>query len=87
MNNENAEDSWLSARLGILPDANVATSDIAMKFSVNTVPFEKPLGYYVDPNHLNEQVWGTLRKRKEIFEWCPEVKMILDMELSRERCQ
>lgn len=83
LDNEASEDQWLSARLGTLPDAEMPGPNISKQFAVEMIPYEAPMGYRVLDN---SDVWGTREKRKAIFEWCPEIKMILDMRLERERC-
>ncbi|KAF4469948.1 hypothetical protein FALBO_3150 [Fusarium albosuccineum] len=48
----------------------------------------KPMGYHVpdDGDQLNSRLWRNAETRKSILEYCPELHMILDMKLERERC-
>ncbi|KAI9833949.1 MAG: hypothetical protein M1819_003458 [Sarea resinae] len=51
---------------------------------------ERPMGYHfadgsVGPG-LSPEVWDDPRRRREVLAYCPEVKMLLDMKLERERC-
>ena len=80
------EDQWLSARLGLLPGARMCPPDREREFAVEDVWHEWPMGYHVNPAGLGADVWELKEKRKQIFEYCPEIKMILDMRLERERC-
>lgn len=90
LDNLDSEDQWLSKRIGLLPGANNANASIAATFSVENVWHPKPMGYHILPG-LNAgnslQVWGQKSKRQEIFEYCPEIKIILPMRLNRERCE
>jgi hypothetical protein len=58
------------------------------QFSVEEVYHEKPMGYHlrVGAGHLPEGVWKNREQRKNIIEYCPEIAIILDMKLERERC-
>lgn len=38
-------------------------------------------------NGLLKSVWENRDQRKQIFEYCPEIKIIMEMKLERERCQ
>ena len=80
------EDQWLSARMGLLPDANMCPPDKESEFAVEDVWHEWPMGYHVNPGGFSPDVWEPQMKRKQIFEYCPEIKIILDMRLERERC-
>jgi len=82
------EDMWFSSRLGLLPGAQVASAREGAKFSVQHVWSERPMGYYLgsrgDP--LPGEVWTSKDQRWAIYNYCPEIKMIVDMELEREHC-
>ena len=82
------EDRWFVGRIGTLPDAKIPSTDVEARFCVQDVYHENPLGYHISSGGTNPHpaVWGTLEQRKLIFNWCPEVKMILDMKFERERC-
>lgn len=49
---------------------------------------EKPMGYHIRDggNGISENVWKDPEQRKKIFEYCPELSLIMDMKLERERC-
>ncbi|CCF41996.1 hypothetical protein CH063_12112 [Colletotrichum higginsianum] len=49
---------------------------------------EKPMGYHVRDGgqSLSDKVWKDPKQRKKIFDYCPEISMIMDMKLERERC-
>lgn len=79
------EDRWLVNRLGLLPGAKMATPKIEAEFSVESIWHEKPMGYYVTPGG-SINIWHDVGRRKQIYEYCPEIKMILKMKLERERC-
>ena len=83
------EDKWFVGRIGTLPNATMPPPDIEKKFTVQGVWHERPMGYHIGPNgqYLRSgDVWAQEDKRKKIYEYCPEVKMILDMKFERERC-
>ena len=81
------EDQWLAARIGLLPDANMADPELEKEFAVETIWSERPLGYHLNPGGLNGEVWDDRDRRRQVFEYCPEIKIIMDMRLERERCQ
>ena len=81
------EDQWLAARIGLLPDANMADPELEKDFAVETIWSERPLGYHLNPGGLNGEVWDDRERRRQVFEYCPEIKIIMDMRLERERCQ
>jgi hypothetical protein len=69
------EDQWFSQKLRELPagadglpSANLPSVEVAQKFSVETMWFDKPLGYH-QPN-----VWQKERM-DDIYRWCPEYRM------------
>ena len=80
------EDQWLSSRLGLLPDANMCPPEKEREFAVEDVWHEWPMGYHLNPNGAVSDVWDTHGTRKRIFDYCPEIKIILDMILEREKC-
>lgn len=56
---------------------------------MENVYHEKAMGFHV-PNggeELADEVWKDPVQRKVIFEYCPEVAMIMPMKLERERCE
>ena len=80
-----AEDQWLSNRLGLLPDANMCPPEKEKEFAVEDVWHEWPMGFHVNFDR-DSDVWKFHEPRKRIYEYCPEIKIILDMRLERERC-
>lgn len=84
-----SEDRWLSSRIGLLPNATNANATVSATFSVEDVWHNRPLGYHINPS-LNKDnsadVWNDNLRRKTIYEYCPEIKIILPMRLERERC-
>ncbi|KAL7798295.1 hypothetical protein V8C37DRAFT_418678 [Trichoderma ceciliae] len=86
-NDSEPEDEWFGKRLWVLPGAKVA-SRLDGAIAVEDVYMEKPMGYHVREggSNLNEHVWGDATRRREILEYCPELSMIMDMKLERERC-
>lgn len=44
--------------------------------------FYEPMGYHTGDNGrtLHPQIWGTVEMRRHIWEYCPEVKMIFEMD-------
>ncbi|KAK0630817.1 hypothetical protein B0T17DRAFT_232455 [Bombardia bombarda] len=86
-NDTEPEDQWFSVRVPTLPGAKVTTAT-DQRFAVEDVWFTSPMGYHV-PNgghNLSDAVWGSAGRRKQIFDYCPELTMIMDMKLERERC-
>ncbi|KKO98012.1 hypothetical protein THAR02_09886 [Trichoderma harzianum] len=86
-NDSEPEDEWFGKRLWVLPDAKVA-STLDDAIAVEDVYKERPMGYHVreGSSNLNEDMWGDAARRKETFEYCPELSMIMDMKLERQRC-
>ncbi|KAL8833359.1 MAG: hypothetical protein Q9170_004312 [Blastenia crenularia] len=86
LNDSDPSDRWLSMRMGLLPDARMAPASKEAEFSVENVWHDKPMGYRVD-TILPDSVWGDRDRRKQIYDYCPEVKIIHEMKLERQRCQ
>ncbi|KAL7267747.1 hypothetical protein RUND412_009651 [Rhizina undulata] len=82
------EDLWLVQRIGLLPGVNMANGSQESHFSVEAVWQDEPMGYHMGWSgaRLPDDVWGTAEKRKKVFDWCPEIKMVLGMKLEREGC-
>lgn len=85
-----SEDRWLSRRIGLLPGANNADASIEAGFAVEDIWADQPLGYHVNPSLTPDSspgVWATLSKRRQIYDYCPEIKILFsNMRLERERC-
>ncbi|KAL7950897.1 hypothetical protein V8C42DRAFT_359685 [Trichoderma barbatum] len=86
-NDSEAEDEWFGKRLWVLPGAKIA-SGLDDAIAVEDAYMERPMGYHVREggSNLNEYVWGDAAWRREIFEYCPELSIIMDMKLERQRC-
>ncbi|KAL8693437.1 MAG: hypothetical protein Q9218_001747 [Villophora microphyllina] len=85
LNDSDGSDRWLSMRMGLLPDARMAPASKEAEFSVENVWHDKPMGYRLD-HQLPNSVWGDENQRKRIYGYCPEVKIIHEMKLERQRC-
>ncbi|ENH75978.1 hypothetical protein FOC1_g10000961 [Fusarium oxysporum f. sp. cubense race 1] len=86
-NDSAGEDSWFGTRLEVLPDAKVAmTSD--RPFAVQNNITSKLMGYNLQArgNLVDQDVWKYPEARKEAMEYCPELHIILNMKLEKERC-
>ncbi|KAH8603024.1 hypothetical protein B0O99DRAFT_604909 [Bisporella sp. PMI_857] len=80
------EDLWLSQKLRALKGSNMANATVSKSFSVESVWDEAPLGYHVGWLGVHhEQIWDDERQVEHIFEYCPEVKMILGMKLDNDK--
>ncbi len=67
--NVDYEDQWFSKKMRELPTgSNLPPPEVAMRFSVETMWYDKPLGYH-QPN-----VWQK-DHMEEIYKWCPEYRM------------
>jgi hypothetical protein len=77
------EDRWLCDRLVTMDGANMPGPGVEVQFSVESQWTEKPLGYHLigSGKLMVEDIWGNATRRQHIMEYCPEVKIILDMEL------
>lgn len=83
------EDKWLSDRIKVLPGVKLPKPEMEKTFAVEGVWDEKPMGFHVPSSNevLLKDVWDDASQRKKTYEYCPEIKMILDMKLERERCE
>ena len=87
--NSAPEDQWLSSRIGLLPGANMAPPHVEREFAVQDTWYDSPMGYHINPNlgpGSSPDVWDNVEKRTKVYGYCPEVKVVLDMRLERERC-
>ena len=71
-----------------MPGAKMPPPEVEKKFSVQGVWHEKPMGYHVGGNggKMHGGVWDDKDQRQQIYDYCPEVKMLLDMRFEREKC-
>ena len=74
------EDRWICDRLQGLPGA-LPTAEEASYFSVESVYTERPWGYHLRSSGkaLDPAIWSDPVRRKQIFDYCPEVKLVLDL--------
>ncbi|KAI9646542.1 hypothetical protein NHQ30_004535 [Ciborinia camelliae] len=89
INDTTPEDEWYGKRVVLLPGARVASGDKEDHFSVEDRYHDKPMGFHVrgGGETLADEVWKDPVQRKKIFNYCPELVMIMPMKLERERCQ
>jgi hypothetical protein len=87
-NNSMPEDEWFGKRVISVPGLKVATGEMEDHFSVEEIYHEKPMGYHLRSGngHLPGGVWKNRDQRKAILKYCPEIAIILDMKLEKERC-
>jgi uncharacterized protein YbbK (DUF523 family) len=74
----------------VIPGLKVANGEQENHFSVEEVWHERPMGYHVrnlGGGKLPEGVWKSKAQRKKIFDYCPEIVIIMPMKLERERCE
>ena len=81
-----SEDQWMSSRLGLLPNANMCPPEKEREFAVEDIWHEWPMGYHMNHGGPGPNVWTPSEQRSKIYQYCPEIKMILDMYLDREKC-
>lgn len=86
-NDTNPEDEWFGTRLWVLTGEKVATVADGV-FAVEDYYVENPMGFHIRDGgaDLRDEVWKNQVQRKAIFDYCPELSMIMDMKLDRERC-
>jgi len=86
-NNTEPEDEWFGKRMYILPGAKVASGSDGM-LAVEDVYMENPMGFHVrnGGQQLADAVWKNQKQRQDIFQYCPELSLVMDMKLERERC-
>ncbi|KAL8845729.1 MAG: hypothetical protein Q9221_009123 [Calogaya cf. arnoldii] len=86
---QDSEDKWLIDRVKVLPNIKLPKYEVEKKFAAEGIWDEKPMGFHIPSSSdvLLRDTWDDPGRRKRNFEYCPEVKMILDMKLERERCE
>ncbi|KAF3926183.1 hypothetical protein ABW21_db0205704 [Orbilia brochopaga] len=74
-----AEDVWLTSRLAHLPGAHLANGTEEMRFSGEQLFQERPMGFHTGHggDWLYSQVWGTPELRQKMWDYCPEIKMMV----------
>ncbi|PHH87287.1 hypothetical protein CDD83_9068 [Cordyceps sp. RAO-2017] len=87
LNDSEAEDEWFCKRLSAMPGASMAPA-WPNAFAVHKVPVGKPMGYHVQGGggQGRADMWENAEARRGILEYCPELSIIMDMKLERERC-
>ncbi|CAK7205553.1 hypothetical protein SEUCBS139899_008330 [Sporothrix eucalyptigena] len=85
-NNSEPEDEWFGRRLWVLPGEKVTSGLTAL--AVENVYVENTMGFHIPDSgrSLPDNVWKDPAQRKKIFDYCPELSLIMDMKLERERC-
>ncbi|KAK6822661.1 hypothetical protein PG990_015107 [Apiospora arundinis] len=86
-NDTQPEDEWFGQRVSVLRDARVASGTNG-QLAVEDTYIPNPMGFHVRDggSSLSPAVWKNHTQRKSIFEYCPELSLIMDMKLERERC-
>lgn len=81
--NSDWEDRWLCDRLGVMEGANMPPPSVEREFSVEGIWSDRPFGYHLRGSGLllSGDIWGDATKRQAIFDYCPEIKIVLDMDL------
>ncbi len=84
LNNSEPEDVWLTERLGHLPNSQVANGTESLAFSAESIWVDYPLGYHTggSGSTLASAIWGTGDLRRHVWEYCPEVKITLGMDIA-----
>ena len=84
LNNSEPEDVWLTERLGHLPNSKVANGTESLDFSSEMIWTDHPMGYHTGGGGavLNSGVWGLPEQRQQIWDYCPEIKITLDMDMA-----
>lgn len=82
------EDLWLVSKMHELPGWKMADAAVSKHFSVESVWDDRPLGYHIGWLGVHhEQIWDQEWQLQHIFEYCPEVKLILGMKLDNDKPQ
>lgn len=84
-NDTEPEHEWFGKRVTLLPGAKVA-ADREKALAVENVYVPDAMGYHFPGQSLTSPVWGVRKRRMAMFGYCPEVTMLLNMKLERERC-
>lgn len=77
------EDRWLCDRLGPRETATMPSPAIERLFSVESLWSDRPFGYHLrgSGHALPVEIWGNQTLKSHILEYCPEIKIVLDMDL------
>ncbi|KAI1331145.1 hypothetical protein F5Y16DRAFT_395580 [Xylariaceae sp. FL0255] len=82
------EDEWFGGRVYILPGAKVAAGTDG-QLAVEDLYIPDAMGYHVRDGGrgIADAVWKDPAQRKVILDYCPEISLVMDMKLERERCE
>lgn len=79
---------FFSYRMHTFPDAVLPTAQMASRFSVEHTYHNNSMGFHIGDIDVNNDVWAQEEQRREIYKYCPEVKMVMSpMKLLREKCE
>ena len=83
LDNSDPEDVWWTERLAHLPYSKTANGTMSNRFSAEGIWYDEPLGYHTGGggNILPGGTWSDPEKRQHIYDYCPEMKMTLDMDV------
>ncbi|KAI2630520.1 hypothetical protein GGS21DRAFT_205669 [Xylaria nigripes] len=86
-NDTRPEDEWFGTRLWVLPGAKVAAGKEG-QLAVEDQYIPNAMGFHVRDGGrgIADAVWKDPGQRKTILDYCPELSLIMDMKLERERC-
>lgn len=80
------EDLWLVNKMHELDGWHMPNADISKHFSVESVWDDRPLGYHIGWLGVHhEQIWDEKWQVDHIMEYCPEVKIVLGMNLTGDK--
>ncbi|KAJ5038644.1 uncharacterized protein L3040_006324 [Drepanopeziza brunnea f. sp. 'multigermtubi'] len=80
------EDLWLCRELHALPGQHMPNASVSKTFSVESVWDDRPLGYHIGWMGVHhEQIWDKPEQVDHIMEYCPEVSIILGMNLTGDK--
>ncbi|KAJ3567575.1 hypothetical protein NPX13_g6715 [Xylaria arbuscula] len=86
-NDTSPEDEWFGTRLWVLPGAKVAAGQDG-QLAVEDTYIPNAMGFHLRDGGrgISDQVWKDPAQRRAILDYCPELSLIMDMKLERERC-
>ncbi|KAI1355744.1 hypothetical protein F5Y01DRAFT_151936 [Xylaria sp. FL0043] len=86
-NDTKPEDEWFGERVWVLPGAKVAAGKNG-QLAVEDHYISDAMGFHLRDGGraISDQVWKDPVQRKTILDYCPELSLIMDMKLERERC-
>lgn len=75
-------------RFKAMPGDETSTTPMTGGMITNQPLMINPMGYHIPAEgpSPNDKTWKDLGSRKRILEYCPELSIIMDMKLERERC-